>query len=121
MKPSLRSRILRSVVVCICSSIVVVLFAYILFSSGFDLATAGFSILILIVLLSLVARFFDSVILSFVAVGCLNYFFAPPIFSFQVANIEDTVVVAAFLTTTIEACALRARGDSGRADRFDCP
>ncbi len=98
-----------------------VLFAYILFSSGFDLATAGFSILILIVLLSLVARFFDSVILSFVAVGCLNYFFAPPIFSFQVANIEDTVVVAAFLTTTIEACALRARGDSGRADRFDCP
>jgi K+-sensing histidine kinase KdpD len=39
--------------------------------------------LILIVFLSLRASFLSSTIVSFVAIACLDYFFVPPLFSFQ--------------------------------------
>ena len=37
---------------------------------------------------------------SIVAVGCLSYFFAPPIFSFRVEKLADVLAIAAFLTTS---------------------
>jgi PAS domain S-box-containing protein len=71
------------------------------FRLGLNLATAAFVYLILITLLSLTATFVESAILSVVAVGCLNYFFAPPIFSLRVDYPQDAVLVITFLLTAM--------------------
>ena len=45
------------------------------------LVSAGFTYLIILVLLSLVSSFLSLAALSLVAAGSLNYFFVPPLFS----------------------------------------
>jgi PAS domain S-box-containing protein len=71
------------------------------FSLGLNLATAAFVYLILITLLSLTGTFVESAILSVVAVGCLNYFFAPPIFNLRVDYPQDAVLIITFLLTAM--------------------
>jgi PAS domain S-box-containing protein len=71
------------------------------FSLGLNLATAGFLFLILITLLSLTGTFVESAILSFIAVGSLNYYFAPPIFSLRIDYPQDAVLVVTFLLTAL--------------------
>jgi PAS domain S-box-containing protein len=71
------------------------------FSLELNLATAGFLFLILITLLSLTGTFVESAILSFIAVGCLNYYFAPPIFSLRIDYPQDAVLVVTFLLTAL--------------------
>jgi signal transduction histidine kinase len=57
--------------------------------------------LIVIVLLSMASSLPSLVALSFIAVGLLNYFFVPPIFSLHIEYVDDIVTVAAFLTTSL--------------------
>ena len=52
-----------------------------LFEVRFGLATTAFVYVILIALVSLLGSFGASVVLSIIAVACLDYFFAPPLFS----------------------------------------
>src|ERR1700721_2552762 len=52
----------------------------------FNLAEAAFVYLILITVLSRWGNFAGSVLLSIAAVGCLTYFFAPPLFSLRMEN-----------------------------------
>src|ERR1700704_1234228 len=67
----------------------------------FDLATTGLVYLILIALLSLMGSFIASAVLSIIAIGCLGYFFAPPLFNFQIDAREDILAAVAFLTASI--------------------
>jgi PAS domain S-box-containing protein len=53
------------------------------------------------VLLSLFDSFVSSVFFSFIAVGCLDYFFVEPLFSFTVARVEDITALGAFLITSL--------------------
>jgi C4-dicarboxylate-specific signal transduction histidine kinase len=99
----------RSAGICVVGSVSMVLLAYGCFLLKFDLAAAGFSLLIFTAVLSLIGRFLSSIILSFVAVECLSYFFMPPIFNFRVDRTEDIVVLAAFLTTSMIITGLAAR------------
>ena len=71
------------------------------FSLGLDLATTAFAYLIVIVLLSLMGSFYVSAVLSIIAVAALNYFFAPPIFNFRVDQAQDSLLVIAFLLTSL--------------------
>jgi len=71
------------------------------FSLGLDLATTAFAYLIVIVLLSLMGSFYVSAVLSIIAVAALNYFFAPPIFNFRVDQAQDSLLVIAFLLTSV--------------------
>ena len=48
------------------------------------LVAAAFTYLVALVLLSLVSNLSSLIVLSFIGVCCLNYFFAPPIYSFRV-------------------------------------
>lgn len=48
-------------------------------------------------------------VLSVIAVGCLNYFFTPPLFSFRVDDVQDGVALVAFLLTSIAITALTTR------------
>src|SRR2546428_2644501 len=79
---------------------------------GLNLTTAAFAYLIAIVLLSLVGGFTSSVVLSIVAVGCLNYFFAAPVFHFRIEYSLDAVVVLSFLTTSLLVTGLVRRARS---------
>jgi C4-dicarboxylate-specific signal transduction histidine kinase len=94
---------------CVGGAIGVVVLSVVLFILGFDLATAGFSLLTLIALLSLFARFYDSIFLSIVAVGCLTFLFAPPVFDFKIDDPDDVAAVVAFLTTTVIITGLAAK------------
>jgi C4-dicarboxylate-specific signal transduction histidine kinase len=67
---------------------------------GLPLVSAAFTYLIVVVLLSLVSSLFFLVALTLIAVVCLNYFFAPPIFSFRIDYNQDVITVAAFLITS---------------------
>lgn len=70
------------------------------FRLRFDLATTAFLYLIVIVLLSLNGSFLLSAVLSLMACGCLAYYFAPPIFSFEIADSLEAVAIPAFLITS---------------------
>ena len=56
------------------------LITFVCFRLDFGVARTGFAYVILIALVSLLGSFSVSVVLSIVAVACLNYFFARPLF-----------------------------------------
>src|SRR3984957_5666886 len=64
------------------------------------LVAAAFTYLIVLVLLSLVSNFSSLIVLSCIGVGCLSYFFAPPIYSFRVDYPQDIITISAFLITS---------------------
>src|ERR1700722_7399827 len=64
------------------------------------LVAAAFTYLIVLVLLSLVSNLSSLIVLSFMGVGCLSYFFAPPIYSFHVDYPQDIITISAFVITS---------------------
>ncbi|HXO90962.1 MAG TPA: ATP-binding protein [Stellaceae bacterium] len=66
-----------------------------------DTATTVPLYTIVVVLLSLRGRVLPAVTLSVIAAGCLDYFFSPPIFSFQISSPEDIVTVTVFVTSSL--------------------
>jgi PAS domain S-box-containing protein len=85
------------------------LITFVCFQVGFGLARTGFAYVILISLVSLLGSFGASVVLSIVAAACLDYFFAPPLFEFGSDTPDDTVRIAAFLTTSLVVTALTTK------------
>src|SRR2546425_1579156 len=79
------------------------------FQLGLNLTTAAFAYLIAIALLSLMGGFTSSAVLSIVAVGSLNYFFAAPVFNFRLEYSLDAVVVISFLITSLVVTGLVTR------------
>ena len=65
--------------------------------------------MILVALVSLLGSFSASVVLSIVAVACLNYFFVPPLFDFRVDDPDDIVRLAVFFTTSLVVTALTTK------------
>ena len=63
-------------------------------------ATPACLYLLAVVLLSLQGNIFVSAAVSFIAVGCLDYFFVPPLFSLTVTDPSDAVAFLAFLTAS---------------------
>src|ERR1700690_3715414 len=64
-----------------------------------DLTVTAFLYLITVVLQSLIGDFVSSAVVSIIADLCLNFFFAPPLFSFRVSDSSDFWAVIAFLIT----------------------
>jgi hypothetical protein len=65
------------------------------------LVATAFTYWVVLVLLSLVSNFSSLIVLSFIGVGCLNYFFTPPIYSFRVdypTRPHHTIRVCDYLT-----------------------
>jgi K+-sensing histidine kinase KdpD len=79
---------------------------YVCFWVGFGIGRTAFVYLILIALVSLLGIFSVSVVLSIIAVACLNYFFVPPLFEFRVNDPDDIVRLATFVATTLIVTAL---------------
>jgi two-component system, OmpR family, sensor histidine kinase KdpD len=77
------------------------LLSYCAFQLDFNLPTAGFVCLLIVVLSALKFGFWEATVSSFVAVACLDYFFAPPIFDFHIADPENWVALASFEITAL--------------------
>jgi PAS domain S-box-containing protein len=80
---------------------------------GFSAATVGFCYLILIESVAAFGSFIVCVAISVVTVGCLNYFFVPPLFTFRIDDVQDAVALAAFLITSIAIIALTTKLRTG--------
>ncbi len=71
------------------------------FRIGLSLGTVGFLYLIFVVLAAFYGGFRWATLVSLVAVGCLDYFFDPPVFSFSVARLSNWVELGAFEFTAL--------------------
>ena len=89
------------------------------FLLGIDLATAACIYMIVIVLVSLQGSFLSSTIVSLTAIGCLAYYFAPPIYSFQVGDTVHGVAVIAFFTTSAVITRLVSRVRTSKEQEFN--
>src|SRR5277367_1492671 len=100
--PRIEANVLRRVgAKCLIGTLAVALITLGCYQIHWNLATVGFLYLIIIVLLSITSDFFSSAFVSILAIGCLDYFFAPPAFSIWVADPLNVVAIAAFLTTSL--------------------
>ncbi len=72
-------------------------------------AVAGLQYMTVIVLVSLRRRLIPAVLVSVVAVICLDYFFVDPIFRLRLAESLDVAALVAYLTTAIVITGLLSR------------
>jgi PAS domain S-box-containing protein len=103
------NRLWRPAAQFLLGSVGLALLTLVCFRLQLNLASAAFGYLIVIVLLSLMGSFVSSIILSIVAVGCLNYFLAPPIFDFRIDYPFDALAVIGFLTASLVVTGLMER------------
>jgi len=71
------------------------------FRLGLSLGTVGFLYLIFVVLAAFYGGFRQATMVSFFAVGCLDFFFDQPIFSFSVGRLSNWVELGAFEFTAL--------------------
>ncbi len=69
------------------------------FRAHLSFATASFCYLLVLVLQSLSGDFTSTALVSFLAVGCLDYFFVEPLSSFRIEGPLDMLGLASFLVT----------------------
>jgi signal transduction histidine kinase len=93
-------RLQRSVTLSVLGTIGLASITFACYRLQFNLATAGFLYLIVIVLLSRAGDLVSSILVSIVAVLCLAYL-APPAYSLRVDDPLDIVAIIAFLTTSV--------------------
>ncbi|MFM0202528.1 PAS domain S-box protein [Paraburkholderia fungorum] len=79
-------------------------------------STAGFFLLVVIVLLSLLDSFISSVIFPVVGAVLLSYFFTEPVNSFHISKPQDSFSLVAFLVTSIAITTLVRR--IGRVEKM---
>ena len=84
-----------------CGSLAAVFLSYCAFRLHFNLSSAGFVDLLVVVLVALRFGFWAATGCSFVVVACLDYFFAPPILSFHMENPQDWIALACFEITAL--------------------
>src|ERR1700676_3689075 len=77
------------------------LITYVCYRLRLNLSITGFAYLICVLLPSLAGSFGSSAVVSLVAVLCLDFFFTPPVFSFEVTNPLDILALISFLTTSL--------------------
>lgn len=96
MKTQITNRLFRLTMGTGSGSVVALLASYSAFRLHFNLPAAGFIDLLIVVLTALKFGFWEATSCSFFAVACLDYFFAPPIYSFHVADPKNWVALATF-------------------------
>jgi len=92
-------RFWRSGLRAVPGTLAVGLLTFICYGLRLDLTVTGFLYLIIVVLQSLNGDFVSSAVVSIIADLCLNFFFAPPLFSFRVSDSSDSWALIAFLIT----------------------
>ena len=100
MKPNRSYRFWHAATQGFLDSIALALLTLVCFQLRLNLATTVCLYMIVIVVVSLQGSFVSSAVVSLIAVGCLAYYFSPPIFSFRVSDPFDDSAITAFLITS---------------------
>jgi len=91
------------------------------FGLGASFAIASFCYLIVVVLQSLAGDFRSSAVVAVVCAAWLDFFFIPPLFSFRVSDISDTLALITFLVAGLVVTRLvsqtREAGESEQMQR----
>ena len=66
-----------------------------------NLSTMSFVYLLLVVVVAVRFGLWPATLTSFVAVACLDYYFTPPIFTFNITDPQDYVELGAFELTAL--------------------
>src|SRR5580698_5766025 len=82
-------------------SAVVWLTAYVGVLLHVNFATTGFLHLLTVVLIAMVAGFWEATVTSVAALICLNYFFVPPVYTFYVSDPQNWVALITFESTAL--------------------
>lgn len=109
MQPTRLHKFEGSAALCLLGIIAIAVVSAICFRLQLNLATTVLLYLMVVVLLSLKGSFIPSVVVSFIAVGCLAYFFAHPLFSFRIDDPLSIVAIIAFLTVSLVITGLVSR------------
>jgi two-component system sensor histidine kinase KdpD len=81
---------------CLAGLAAVVLVTFLGLRLHLNLSTSGFLCFLIVVMVSVVWGFFQASVTSLIAVGCLNYFFVPPLFTWTVSDPQNWVALATF-------------------------
>jgi two-component system, OmpR family, sensor histidine kinase KdpD len=82
-------------------SAVVWLTAYVGVLLHVNFATTGFLHLLTVVLVAMVAGFWEATVTSVAALICLNYFFVPPVYTFYVSDPQNWIALITFESTAL--------------------
>jgi signal transduction histidine kinase len=99
----------QPVVECLAGGISLALITLVCFRYQRQALTPTCLYLIVVLLVSLRGSLFSSIIVSFIAVLCLDYFFVPPLFSFRVSNESDVVAFITFVASSAVVTRLVSR------------
>jgi C4-dicarboxylate-specific signal transduction histidine kinase len=99
MEPNRNYRFWRSAAQCLLGGIAIALLTFVCFRLQVNLTIACLLYLTVVVLLSFMGAVVASVFVSVIAVLCLDYFFAPPLFSLRADDPLDIVALVTFLGT----------------------
>jgi two-component system sensor histidine kinase KdpD len=81
---------------CLAGLVAVALVTFFAFRLHLNLSTSGFLYFLIVVMISVVWGFWEASVTSLIAVGCLNYFFIPPVFTWTVSDPQNWVALATF-------------------------
>ena len=87
----------------------VALVTFCAFRLHLNLSSSGSLYLLIVVMVSLVWGFREASVTSLLAVGCLNYFFVPPVLSWGVSDPQNWVALLAFEITALTVSRLSTR------------
>lgn len=104
-----RSKFWRIVAECLCGIAAVALATFICFQLQLHLPTPSCSYFLIIVLLSSRGSLVSSIIVSLIAVGCLDYYFLPPVFTLSIGDPRDIAAGITFITTAAVISGLVSR------------
>src|SRR5437879_2300399 len=99
----------RSAAPCLFDVIGLALVTLICFRLRIGLATTSLLYLMVVVLLSLKGSFISSAVASVLAVGCLDYFFTTPLFTFGKNDFPNVVAITVFLIISLVITRLVSR------------
>ena len=105
-------RFWRSAAQCLLGGIAVALVTFVCFRLNVSITTAALLYLIVVVLASLTGSFVLSVVVSIIAILCLDYFFTEPRFNIDATlrNPLNLVALITFLGTALVITSLMAKG-----------
>ena len=102
-------RRLRTLAQCLTASVVLALLTYFGFMLQINLLTIGLLYLLIVVAVASLFGFWQASLISLLAVACLDYFFLPPIFHFDVADPQDWMALVTFEVTALAISRLHTR------------
>ena len=102
---------------CLAGLTGVALVTFIAFRLHLNLSTSGSLYFLIVVMVSIVWGFWEASVTSLIAVGCLNYFFIPPVFTWTVSDPQNWVALATFEIAALTVSRLSTRAqEKARAE-----